>query len=70
VEHGGTKLALETLRAALADAKADVRRAAVDSVVATKDVEAAATLRGLFAKESDVDVKKSILKALGGDALE
>jgi len=65
VEHGGTKLALETLRAAIGDAKADVRRAAVDSVVATRDAEAAATLRGLFAKESDVYVKKSILRALG-----
>lgn len=65
VEHGGTKLALETLRDALVDPKADVRRAAVDSVVATKDAQAAATLRGLFAKESDIEVKKSILKALG-----
>jgi len=65
VEYGGTQLALETLRAALEDSKADVRRAAVDSVVATKDAQAAAVLRGLFAKESDVEVKKSILRALG-----
>jgi putative heme-binding domain-containing protein len=65
VEYGGTKIVLETLRAALTDANAAVRRAAVDSVAATKDAQAAAALRELFAKESDVEVKKSILRSLG-----
>ena len=37
VEYAGTKLVLETLRAALGDANAAVRRAAVDSVAVTKD---------------------------------
>lgn len=65
VEYAGTKIVLETLRAALTDGNAAVRRAAVDSVAATKDAQAAATLRELFAKESDVEVKKSILRSLG-----
>src|SRR5882672_7687006 len=65
VDYGGTKLVLETLRAALSDANAAVRRAAVESVAATKDVQAAAALRDLFAKEADVDVKKAVLRSLG-----
>jgi putative membrane-bound dehydrogenase-like protein len=65
VEYAGTKLVLETLRAALADAVPANRRAAVESVMVTRDAQAAAALRGLFAKESDVDVRKSILKSLG-----
>jgi len=65
VDYPGTKLVLETLRAALADGNAAVRRAAVDSVAATKDAEAAKSLRELFAKETDVDVRKSILRSLG-----
>jgi putative membrane-bound dehydrogenase-like protein len=65
VEYAGTKLVLGTLRAALGDANAAVRRAAVQSVAVTKDAEAAKTLRELFAKETDVDVRKSILRALG-----
>src|SRR6185295_8065870 len=65
VGYGGTKIVLETLRAALGDANAAVRRAAVESVAVTKDVEAAKALRELFAKESDADVRKSILKSLG-----
>ncbi|MBV8879301.1 MAG: HEAT repeat domain-containing protein, partial [Planctomycetaceae bacterium] len=65
VDHAGTKLVLDTLRAALTDGNAAVRRAAVESVAATKDAQAAATLRELFAKEADVDVKKAILRSLG-----
>jgi putative membrane-bound dehydrogenase-like protein len=65
VEYAGTKLVLETLRAALGDPAPSVRRAAVESVASTKDAQAAATLRDLFAKESDADVKKSILRSLG-----
>ncbi len=65
VEYAGTKLVLETVRAALADPNAAVRRAAVDGVVVTKDAASAPALRDLFAREKDVDVRKSILKALG-----
>jgi len=65
VEYPGTKIVLEALRGALGDAKADVRLAAAESVALTKDVEAAKTLRELFAKESDVEVRKGILKSLG-----
>jgi putative membrane-bound dehydrogenase-like protein len=65
VEYGGTKPVLETLRAAISDPNAAVRRAAVDGVIVTKDAPSAPALRELFAKETDVDVRKSILKALG-----
>ncbi|HVR84506.1 MAG TPA: HEAT repeat domain-containing protein, partial [Planctomycetota bacterium] len=65
VDHAGTALVLETLRAALGDLNPAVRRAAVDSVATTRDAQAAAALRVLFARESDVGVKKSILRSLG-----
>ncbi|HLY10101.1 MAG TPA: HEAT repeat domain-containing protein, partial [Planctomycetota bacterium] len=65
VEYAGTKLVLESLRAALSDPAPAVRRAAADSVAATKDAQAAAALRDLFAKEADVEVKKSVLRSLG-----
>ncbi len=65
VEYAGTKLVLEALRAALGDANAAIRRAAVESVLVTKDLQTAKSLRELFAKESDVEVRKGILKALG-----
>jgi putative membrane-bound dehydrogenase-like protein len=65
VEYAGTKLVLETLRAALSDPSPAVRRSAVESVAATKDAQAAAALRELFTKETDVDVKKSVLRSLG-----
>jgi len=65
VEYAGTKLVLETLRTALRDTAPAVRRAAVESVIVTKDAQAAETLRELFAREADVDVRKSILRSLG-----
>jgi putative heme-binding domain-containing protein len=65
VEYPGTKIVLEALRSALGDAKAEVRRAAAESVAVTKDADAAKALRELFAKESDVEVRKGILRSLG-----
>ena len=57
VEVAGTKLVLETLRAALGDANAAVRRAAVDSVAVTKDAEAANSpeCAAFFRKVHDAD---------------
>ena len=65
VEYPGTKLVLESLRAALGDPTPSVRRAAVESVAVTRDAQASATLRDLFARESDVEVQRSILRSLG-----
>jgi len=65
VEHGGTKLALETLRAALGDAnsgRAPRRRR-------QRRRHEGRAGRGVAAravpKEADVEVKKSILRSLG-----
>jgi putative membrane-bound dehydrogenase-like protein len=65
VEYPGTKVVLEALRAALGDARPEVRRAAAESAALTKDAEAAKGLRELFARETDVEVRKAILKSLG-----
>jgi len=56
VEHGGTKLALETLRAALGDA---TRPCAAPPRQRRRHEgpQAAASLRALFAKEADVEVR-------------
>jgi putative heme-binding domain-containing protein len=65
VEYGGTKIALEAVRAALGDADASVRRAAIEAVPVVRDAGAAPVLRELFAKEGDAGVKKAILRAVG-----
>jgi putative membrane-bound dehydrogenase-like protein len=65
IEYSGTSIALGALRAALGDARAPVRRAAVESVSLTRDAEAAIQLRELFAKEADAGVRNSILRAFG-----
>ena len=65
VEYGGTKIVVETLRAALGDADPAIRRAAIAGVSVTRDASSAPTLRELYAKEADVEVKKGVLAALG-----
>jgi putative heme-binding domain-containing protein len=65
VDYGGTKIALEAIREALQDPSPAVRRAAVEGTAATRDAGSAASLRDLFARESDAPVKKAILRAQG-----
>ncbi|HXX93339.1 MAG TPA: HEAT repeat domain-containing protein, partial [Planctomycetota bacterium] len=65
VDYGGTKMAVEAIRAGLADPNPAVRRVAVEGTLATRDLGSGAALRELFARESDLEVKKSVLRAQG-----
>ncbi|HUR45845.1 MAG TPA: HEAT repeat domain-containing protein, partial [Candidatus Saccharimonadales bacterium] len=64
IEWEGTPLVLATVREALNDASLEVRLAAIEAVEITKDQQSAQLLGAMFEKESEVEIRKSILKAL------
>jgi putative heme-binding domain-containing protein len=65
VDWEGTAGALDALRAAVEDAGADVRRAAVRGLAELRDAGSLAALRSRFASEDDGAVRREILRALG-----
>ncbi|MEO8426441.1 MAG: PVC-type heme-binding CxxCH protein [Verrucomicrobiota bacterium] len=64
VEWEGTTAVLAELREALNDRQVAVRNAAVEGLRAAKEISAARPLRELFARETDLDCKRTILRAL------
>jgi putative membrane-bound dehydrogenase-like protein len=64
VEWEGTAAVLAELREELNDRQVTVRRAAVQGLRAVKETSAAPRLRELFARETDLDCKRAILRAL------
>jgi putative heme-binding domain-containing protein len=65
VAWAGTDRVLQSLRAALDDSSAAVRRASLVGLGETKDFEAAPKLHGMFAHEADPEAKRLIIAALG-----
>jgi hypothetical protein len=65
VEWEGTPLVLVAVRDALKDPRQVVRHAAIDAVQITGDREAAPRLREMFARETDLDTRRAILRSLG-----
>ena len=64
-EWTGTAIVLAVLRGALDDRERLVRRAAIDGIREAKLGDAAPKLREMFRVESDVELKRGILAALG-----
>ena len=64
VEWAGTPRVLATLREALNDPSPHVRRASVDGLRLAKETSSAPRLRESFAKETDSELKQSILRTL------
>lgn len=65
VDWEGTPLVLAAITKALSDPALEVRRAAVEGVQIASHKDAAPILREMFARETDPELKKSILLALG-----
>jgi putative heme-binding domain-containing protein len=65
VEWPGTARVLQTLRAALDDSSARVRRAALAGLRDANDATASARLRELFTVETDPEARRLIVAALG-----
>jgi HEAT repeat protein len=60
----GRAAVLAELREELNDGQVAVRRAAVEGLGAAKETSAAGRLRELFARENDLDCKRTSLRAL------
>lgn len=65
VDWAGTQPVLAAIGAALGDGNLLVRRAAVAAVGAAHHVAVAPELRAMFVRDSDIELRKSILQAFG-----
>ncbi len=65
VDWAGTPLVLAAITRALGDPALEVRRAAVEAVQIASHKDAAPALREMFTRETDANLKKSILLTLG-----
>ena len=65
IEWEGTKPVFAAIDAALKDPNLAVRRAAVAAVGAAGDAAAAGDLRAMFVRETDIELRRSVLQALG-----
>jgi putative heme-binding domain-containing protein len=66
VNWEGTPIVSATLRTAITDREASIRKIGIDWVRSSHDTNAAAELAGLFQRETDLSVRVSILKDLAG----
>jgi putative membrane-bound dehydrogenase-like protein len=65
VEWAGTPAVLAAVRGSLQDQSLLVRRAAVAGVEIIRDKDSATSLREVFTRESDLENRKAILRAIG-----
>ena len=65
IDWPGTKPVLAAISAGLQDANVTVRRAAVAAVGTAGHIAAASDLRAIFIRETEVELRKSILQSLG-----